>query len=143
MLTRVFPLALLAASATFAACTYRDSTTSTPTNVAMTPRESAVVRVAQARCDLEGKCGRIGAHLRYETGRDCMAELMRDTEQDLSPEICPSNVPSARLEKCVNELFGESCEPLSPTRRMMSCDPRVLCVQPSGEPFHPEEVYGF
>lgn len=142
MLTRFIPFALVAAGATFAACTYRDSTTSTPETPPMTPRESAVVRLAQARCDLEGKCGRIGEHMRYASSRDCMAELMRDTEEDLSAQICPDRIPSARLEKCVNELLAESCEPLSPTRRMMTCDPRVLCVQPSGEPFHPEEIYG-
>jgi Family of unknown function (DUF6184) len=142
MLTRFLPLALLAASATFAACTYRDSMTATPTNVRTVSTQSATVRIAQARCDLENKCGRVGEHMRYATARDCMGELMRDTEQDLSPQICPVNIPEARLEKCLDELQNESCEPLSPTRRMVTCDPRVLCVQPSGEPYHPEEVYG-
>ncbi len=142
MVTRIIPLALLAASATFAACTYRDSNANAPENVRMVPTESAAVRIAQARCDIEGKCGRIGANMRYETAKECMGELMRDTEADLSPQICPSTVAATRVETCLNELLGESCEPLSPTRRMMMCDPHVLCTVPASPPYHPEEVYG-
>jgi hypothetical protein len=102
------------------------------------PREStftlsntaAILSVAAARCDREARCDRLGAGEKYDSRRDCLADIKRNERNDLSDDACPGGISPKGLDGCLQSIREEDCRnPLQTIGRLNACRTGNLCLR--------------
>jgi len=103
--------------------------TTTLTSATWLPNESAMDRIAIARCAREAACAEVAAGPPKTTNQpSCMDEMKRRTWSTLRADVCPAGIRGAELEECIQAIQHESCNsPLETLSRLTSCRTRQLC----------------
>jgi hypothetical protein len=101
-----------------------------PGSTSMQPvdTETAVRRIAAARCKHATACNEIGGKKTFPSMQACMGKNRSDAEDDLRTANCPRGVNAARLQSCVSAVEAESCSGLgSGFNRGLACKTTELC----------------
>jgi hypothetical protein len=103
--------------------------TSTTMLTAATPldNESAVLRVAHARCDHAIACNRVGEDKTYATRDECMQKMSYHARGDLRSSACEGGVREHDLDDCVREIENQPCGSSSDLSPRSACDRSKLC----------------
>jgi hypothetical protein len=67
-------------------------------------------QIAQARCELEQRCGRVGQGQRYQSMDACLTTVRQDWQEDLNAYECPGGFNQSELSECLAEIRTEGCE---------------------------------
>jgi len=93
---------------------------------------SASESIADARCDREVKCNRVGIHGKYPSHGACVAELKHDIRSDLRNDVCAEGVRAKELNDCLQAIRVEQCGnalDLDAVIRIKACRAENLCVK--------------
>jgi hypothetical protein len=109
-------------------------TTLTGANVATVANQSAIDRIASARCAREAACNNVGADKKYASNDVCSREIRGDMRDDLKASECPYGIDQKELNECLEEIRNESCNnPIDTISRLAACRTSDLC-QKTAEP---------
>ena len=90
---------------------------------------AAIDQLASARCERETRCNNVGAGKRWASRDACVADLQRDTRDDLSAGECPAGVDRAELNECLAEIRNNNCnDPLDTLERVVACRSSDMCL---------------
>ncbi len=91
---------------------------------------SAVARIAAARCDREARCNNVGRKERYPSRSDCIV-LMQDGERDdINEKDCPGGIDQKQLGACLSAIRDEACgNSLDTISRVVSCRSVGICLK--------------
>jgi hypothetical protein len=93
------------------------------------PSDSVVGRLAQALCDRESACERIGEGRPWPTSATCMDGLRPTVRADVDSAGCPDGFDSASLSSCLTALRRAECtERVESLASLRACEPRALCL---------------
>lgn len=111
----------------------RDRTGSTRTTSASlntVPESSAARAMANARCDREVTCNRVGSDLRYINRDACLDDLTSKGQEDIRAANCPTDIERTRLEACLAYVREQPCaEALDKIGTLESCRSQSLCAE--------------
>jgi hypothetical protein len=94
----------------------------------MPPGAQPAAQIAEARCELEQRCGRIGPGQRYESREACLSAVRSEWQEDLHAYECPAGFNAGELNECLAEIRTEDCE--SPIQRLgsfVACRASDIC----------------
>lgn len=74
------------------------------------PAAEAIGRLAQARCDRETACGRVGAGRAWGTQDLCVTRQRDHARAEIAGAACPRGVDSTQLASCLNALRAQACD---------------------------------
>jgi hypothetical protein len=102
-----------------------------PTEPARTTTpESAVGRIAQARCDREVRCHNVGRKEKYETRSECAEKMQNDRRGDINVNECRAGVSEKELDNCLEAIRTEDCgNPIDAISRLNACRSGNLCLK--------------
>ncbi len=90
--------------------------------------DSAVSKIAEARCARELTCGNVGADKKFSDASSCMADVKKNFGKDLNAEDCPAGIDAKELSECVTEAKNEDCgNPFDAIGRAAACRKSDLC----------------
>ncbi len=86
-------------------------------------------RIAEARCDLEMRCGNVGAGKQYMDRGACLAQIKQDWKDELNFKDCPAGLNNEELSECLGEIRNTQCgNPLDTLERVVECRSKSLCL---------------
>lgn len=95
------------------------------------PSEAVTGRVAQALCDRENSCGRIGKTEAWPTLDTCTSNIRPSVREDLARSACPDGHDQAALASCLSAIRLASCDTrVEGLGSVPACDARALCGRP-------------
>jgi hypothetical protein len=101
--------------------------TTTTTSVNLVPDDTALPRIASARCRRELGCARIGADQPFATYEDCKRELGADTRAAFGDD-CARGMRDSALSICVSDIGSERCgTTIDSPVQIASCRKAALC----------------
>lgn len=113
------------AAVSLAACR-NDQRTGTTTS-AIQARD-ARTGIADARCDWEQRCDRIGAERQYADRSACTAGVEQGWRDELNFADCPGGVDAAKLGECLTEIRNAECGSIvDRMERFVACRVNNLC----------------
>ena len=74
-----------------------------------TTADSAVSRLAAARCNVEARCRNLGPHERYTSYQDCLAKLESEKRAEITAANCPKGVDEEQLKGCIQAIRTDDC----------------------------------
>ena len=105
--------------------------TTTLTSASWVPNDSAMDRLAIARCARESACAAAAptsASADKIAPQSCVPEMKTRTWSSLRADVCPSGVRGNALEECIQAIQHESCNsPLGTLSRLTACRASELC----------------
>lgn len=88
----------------------------------------ALGSIAEARCEREQRCDRIGAGKRYESLQVCRTVVRNDLSSRLNPADCNRGIDRSELSECMAEARNEDCgNPIDTLERIVACRASDLC----------------
>jgi len=95
------------------------------------PIEAATGRLAQALCDRENGCGRVGgADKAWPSLATCASSVRVVVRQDLAQADCPDGHDAGALTTCLSAIRRAACdERVDGLASLAECDARTLCVR--------------
>lgn len=98
----------------------------------MLMNDDAAMRLANARCDRENACDKIGAFRRFTDRDACVRELFQEAHADVVPEACPAGVDETKLARCLAAVQSQPCDDARATvDEPASCRRDELCATPA------------
>jgi hypothetical protein len=95
----------------------------------MIMNDDAAMKLANARCEREDACDKVGAFRRFTSQDACVRELFAEAHAAVVPEACPAGVDEGRLSRCLAEIQSQPCEGLRATiTEPASCSRDALCT---------------
>lgn len=94
---------------------------------AATQSESAVHRIADARCTQAERCGRLGAGKRFTDRAACLDDIRAHLRADLSSAACPGGIEAHELNECLDEIENEDCNVFDRIERLVACRSSDMC----------------
>lgn len=92
--------------------------------------ESAIERMARARCGREVACDHVGAGRRHASIETCRSLNQSESAKELNPEACPGGIDQAQLVRCIGAIEEASClDPVAAIVRVEDCRTNKLCVK--------------
>jgi hypothetical protein len=92
--------------------------------------EAAVAHVVGARCDLEARCGHVGAGQKYPSGDVCESKMQGETASTLNTADCPLGVEPRKLDACVSSILAQDCDNMfDALNRWNDCRNGQICYQ--------------
>lgn len=88
---------------------------------------AAVDAIAQRRCDVAARCGRIGTGQQHARRVDCLIQARADWSGDLNRVACARGVHEARLSTCLREIDTQPCAALETGERPPACLGAAIC----------------
>ena len=102
--------------------------TTTLTSASWLPNDSAMERIALARCARESSCAAAAPTAQKVDPQSCMPEMKTRTWSSLRADVCPSGVRGNALEECIQAIQHKSCNsPLGTLSRLTACRASELC----------------
>lgn len=90
--------------------------------------DSAVARIADARCSHEERCNNIGMGKTYRTKADCTAQLKSQWRDDLEGQECQNGMDWGELNTCLTAIRDDACATaFQPLSRLPACHSSELC----------------
>jgi hypothetical protein len=90
--------------------------------------ESAVARIADARCEREVSCENVGTHKKFATRQVCVEDARQSESNDLQGANCASGVDDGQLDKCLTSIRGQPCaSAIASTIQLDACRASLLC----------------
>jgi hypothetical protein len=90
--------------------------------------DSAVGRIAAARCDREVRCNNVGAKEKFPNRRECVARMVEYKRAHVNAQACPAGIAERDLENCLDAIRSEDCtSPALALERMNACRSTALC----------------
>ncbi|HEX9295137.1 MAG TPA: DUF6184 family natural product biosynthesis lipoprotein, partial [Polyangiaceae bacterium] len=74
-----------------------------------TTPDSAVSRLATARCNVEARCRNLGPHEKFTSYQDCLARMEIDKRGEISIANCPRGVDEEQLKSCIQAIRVDEC----------------------------------
>lgn len=113
----------------------RPSTTTTSEGTAASVRpvsvvqnDTAVARIADARCARELACENIGVAKAYTSHDACAQQIRLDLSDDLRVDMCPRGIDQRELDECLAAIKAEGCNnPIEKIERLAACRTSELC----------------
>lgn len=100
--------------------------TTTLTSAAWLPNESAMDRIALARCARESTCADVTR--RVVDPASCVNDMKARMWSSLRADVCPAGIRGGELEECIQAIQHESCgSPLETLSRLTACRTSELC----------------
>ena len=102
--------------------------TTTLTSASWLPNDSAMERIAIARCARETTCGGTASNAPKGDPQTCVSEMKTRTWSSLRADVCPSGIRGNELDDCIQAIQHESCNsPLETLSRLTQCRASELC----------------
>jgi hypothetical protein len=93
-----------------------------------TPAWVIVGRIAEARCDVEGSCGRIAEKGSWATRAECIDEIRLTTRDDLRDEECVYGFDDAAVTRCLSTIRLSACDTgIERLDSVPECAPSEMC----------------
>lgn len=97
---------------------------------AVVQAQQARTNIADARCDREQRCNRIGAGKTYADRNACVTNVQQAWRDDLTFKDCPGGVDAGKLNQCLAELRNADCgAALDRLGSTMACRTSDLCMR--------------
>ncbi len=91
-------------------------------------QNQAVEQIAQARCDREVRCGKVGPDKDYTSQEVCLTKVKDEWRDDLNARECPGGVVQKELTECLAEIRNEDCgNPFDSLSRIIACREGDIC----------------
>jgi hypothetical protein len=90
----------------------------------------AMWNIANARCDHEIVCNRIGPSGKYANRDECVAALQKDKGSDFTERSCPDGVSESGLAACIHAIGEETCGKGPSVTRENACLAEKFCSTP-------------
>jgi hypothetical protein len=127
-LTVGFVLAFAAA----AGCSQNEQVPPTAANTTTTygmENDTAVTKIAKARCNREITCNDVGKGKQFDSFETCVRQVNRDATETLHANACGHGVDDAQLSACLSDIQTQACvNPLERVDRIGSCATTSLCI---------------
>ncbi len=105
-------------------------TTVTGADIGALSSESAIERIAAARCAREAACNNVGSDKHFGTHEACTRDLQSTVGADLAPGKCPRGIDVYGIDKCTDAIRTESCnDPVDTLSRLAACRASALCLE--------------
>ena len=100
-------------------------------NTTAGPAVDAVTgRLAQALCDRENSCGRVGRDKAWPSLATCASSVRVVIRQDLAQADCPDGHNSDAVRSCLSSLRLAACDQrIDGLASLPECDAPALCVR--------------
>ena len=93
------------------------------------PNEQVIGRVAEAWCDREQFCGKVGTGKTWKSGASCIDRHRPDVRASIENASCPNGFDSAALSNCLNGLRRAECSTsISRVDSINECNLGGLCL---------------
>ena len=93
------------------------------------PSELVIDRVAEAWCDREQFCGRVGEGKTWKSGASCIDRHRPDVRASIDSATCPNGFDAAALSNCLNGLRRAECSTdISRVDAINECNLGSLCL---------------
>lgn len=93
------------------------------------PSSEATSRIAEARCDRETSCNRIGKGRAWTSKGACLEAQRERIGRTIEPAVCKRGVDSVQLASCLTEMRGQACnDPRDNIDSTASCRASALCA---------------
>jgi len=100
-----------------------------------TQQASTAHKLAEARCDREERCNKVGDGRKYASRATCLAAVTSEWSEELNEYHCPGGTVQGALDNCLKEIRGEGCvNPLASLERIVDCDAHEVCRNPDPRP---------
>jgi len=91
--------------------------------------ELVIGRVAEAWCDREQFCGKVGEGKTWKSGASCIDHHRPDVRASIENATCPNGFDSAALSSCLNALRRAECSAnISRVDSINECNLGSLCL---------------
>ena len=95
-----------------------------------TEPNSAVGKIASARCEREVRCNNVGTKEKYSSRADCVTRMQDDKRDDLNDKECPAGIDKKQLATCLTAIRDEACgNPLDTISRLVACRSSNVCLK--------------
>jgi hypothetical protein len=92
--------------------------------------DEVVASIADARCDREASCNRVGPGAHYRNRDDCVHQNRQSLRTDLNSARCPGGIGEAGLTQCVKSLENGQCSaPGQDTGVTSHCKLDSMCMR--------------
>ena len=111
--------------------TAKSADTSLPPTMTPAARtRSAAEQIADARCEREQQCGKIGKDQTYSSSQDCLARIQSDWKDELNTRECPGGINERELSECLGQVRSEACSnPFDTLARITECTAAQICIE--------------
>ena len=93
------------------------------------PSDLVIGRVAEAWCDREQFCGKVGEGKTWKSGASCIDRHRPDVRASIENASCPNGFDSAALSNCLNGLRRAECSvDVSRVDSVNECNLGSLCL---------------
>lgn len=100
-----------------------------PTSPAGGPSSEATARIAEARCDRETSCNRIGKGRAWASKGSCLEAQRERVGRAIDTAVCKRGVDSVQLTSCLTEVRGQACnDPRDNIDSTAGCRASALCA---------------
>ena len=90
--------------------------------------DSAVDKIADARCDRELKCGSVGPEKKWSDRDGCTTSMKKSLADELNADDCPAGIDTKELDECLHMARNEDCKnPLDKISRVAACRTSDIC----------------
>lgn len=91
-----------------------------------------VLDIVDARCDLEERCGNIGARGRFESRSACESKMQGETAITINTADCPRGIERRKLDACVASIRAQDCGSIfDALNRWNACREGQICYERS------------
>ena len=92
--------------------------------------ERVVDLIAEARCDREQSCNRIGPGAQYRHREDCLREARRFVSTSINAQRCMGGIGEVGLNRCLESIEEGQCDsPEQVTGMTSHCHLSALCMK--------------
>jgi hypothetical protein len=89
-----------------------------------------VDQIAEAWCNQQRACDRVGTGRRYSAFFECMTQMREAVRDDLTGFNCPRGIDATRTQPCMAEIEREDCtHDLVTLMSLADCRGEVLCAK--------------
>lgn len=93
------------------------------------PSSEATSRIAEARCDRETACNRIGSGRAWASKAACREAQRERVGRLIEPAVCKRGVDSVQLTSCLTEVRSQACDdPRDTIDATAHCRASALCA---------------
>jgi len=97
---------------------------------ASAPAEAVVGRFAQALCDYEMSCERIGKQKRWPSLATCVDKKRSVAREELADASCPDRYDPTAVASCLSAVRLASCDAhVERLQALPGCEPTLLCMR--------------
>ncbi|MBX3204287.1 MAG: hypothetical protein KF764_04425 [Labilithrix sp.] len=94
------------------------------------PTEAVVAGAAQALCERERACGRVGTGALWASANKCLVAMRPLARSDLARTGCPDSFAPTPVASCLSAIRGAACDQrVDGLGALEECEARSICIE--------------